>query len=252
MAAPTFVGTYVPASNWGSTADGATRTSTSFDVVTGDILVIMGQAALSDKSFAAAGPSATGGSITWTSQINVGTSGNFNRGQAYTGIVGATATGITVSWVNDGGTGTRFWGFRITHWRGSDGIGASPASGTVAATAPSRAITTTQDDSAIMAQFGDWSAVDGAVRTWRTINSITPTAGNGFELGYFRDSSQYTVYTAIWNGVGTAGSKTTGLSGPSGQDSTQMAIEIKGSAGVAFMPRKGLIIGQSIRRASLW
>lgn len=230
MAAPTFIQELEPTSNWGSTADAATRTTSSFDVQSGDTLVILGCAALSDKSFAAAGPSATGGSITWTLQEDVGTSGNFCRATAYSGAVGATASGITVSWVNDGGTGTRFWGFTLYHFRGSDGIGAAESS-TAAGTAPSRAITTTQADSAVVYLNGDWSAVDGSSRTWRTINSITPTSGNSLERVYFRDSSQYTVYSGYWNDVGAIGAKTSGLSAPSGQDASMIAIEVKGSSG---------------------
>lgn len=229
MAAPTLANIYVPTSNWGSTADGATRSTASFSTSTGDLIVILGSAALSDKSFAAAGPSASGATITWTSQENVGTSGNFCRAQAYTGQVTSGSGTTTISWVNDGGTGTRFWGFIVYHFTAHGGVGAAESS-TAAGTAPSRAITTTGADSAVVYLSADWSAIDGASRTWRTINSITPTSGNGFEKVYFRDSSQYTVYSAIWNGVGTAGSKTSGLSAPTGQDASMIAIEVLGTS----------------------
>ena len=182
MAAPTFVAVYEPSSNWGSTADGATRTTSTFDVLTNDRLIILG---ISENGTDFATPP-TGGSLTYTLIESGGDIGAECEAAGWTTTVDSNKN-MSISVINDGGTGARYWGFIVYHFRASDGFGPSefdPGS----TEAPSLAITTTQADSALVYINGDWNAVDGASRTWRTINSITPTSGNGLEKEYFRDS----------------------------------------------------------------
>jgi hypothetical protein len=92
------------------------------------------------------------------------------------------------------------------------------------------ALTTTGANSAVINIVGDWNAVDGASRVWRTINSITPSSGAGTEGLYLLDTGLATIYSARWTDVGAAGSKTTGLSAPTGQKYSIIAIEVLGSA----------------------
>lgn len=151
--------------------------------------------------------------------------------------VGQSMT-VTVTRNADPG-GTDLFGCNALTFRGSDGVGAS-AKTNVSSGAPSLALTTVAANSAIIAINGDWNAADGTTRTWRTINSITPTAGNGLEVTYFRNAAQWTIYGAYWNDAGAAGSKTTGISAPSTMKYSIVAVEVKGAAGAAtrglFMP----------------
>lgn len=120
------------------------------------------------------------------------------------------------------------WGFVALRFSGSDGVGAtSSGNNATGSGAPSLALTTTGDNSAVICFNADWNAVSTA-RTWRTINSVTPTLGNGLERAYEAVSGAYTVYAAYWNDAGTAGAKTTGLSAPTTQRYVIAAIEVLG------------------------
>jgi hypothetical protein len=234
MAAPIFIAatkpTSTPSANWDATNQSATRTTASFSVTAGDILVCLASAEDGDRSFAGT-PAVSGGGLTWTKQEEVATTGASCRAGIWTATAAAT-TSITVSMTTDSTSiGTRFWGFVVHQYQGSDGIGAHASqNNAVSGVAPSLALTTNGDKSAISYLDGDWTATDGTTRTWRTINGITPTAGNGLETDYFRDSggTHYTVYAGYWSDVGAAGSKTTGISTPT-QRPTIVAIEIKGA-----------------------
>lgn len=230
MAAPTFVSEAETA--WNSTT--SPKSTGSFDVLTGDILCPVAVAEASgnfggaDMTFAA-----TGGSLTYNSQQSV-------RISDYTGIEAwiAEATGDA----SFAGTITRtngsflFFGGNFPVFRDSDGVGAS-AKTNVLSGAPSLDITTTQDNSAIVVVVGDWNAADGASRTWRTVNGTAPSAANGFELTYFRDSSRYTLYVAYYPDAGAAGAKTVGLSAPTGQKYSIIAVEVKGTAAAGANPK---------------
>jgi hypothetical protein len=103
--------------------------------------------------------------------------------------------------------------------------------------APLNALTTVGDNSAVALFAGDWNAVDGSTRTWRTVGGVTPTAGNGYELSYAFVSGQYTLYGAWWPDVGLAGSSNFGLSAPAGQKYQAVAVEIRASeAASAHLP----------------
>jgi hypothetical protein len=230
MAEPPFVAAIRPTSDWGITASPNTRTTPSFNVTVGDILVVLGTMEDGGASFSGI----TGGGLTWTQQVNVGTSNASCRAAIWTATAAST-TSITVSLTGTSGGGVdHYWGFVVHQYRDSDGVGASASqNNAVSGVAPSLALTTSQANSAISFVDGDWTASDGTTRTWRTINSITPTSGNGLETDYFRDSggAHYTIYAGYWSDAGAAGSKTTGLSAPSTQRPTIVAIEIKGTAG---------------------
>ena len=88
-------------------------------------------------------------------------------------------------------------------------------------------LTTTATDSFIVSIAADWAATDGATRTWATINSVTPTSGNGLERLYFRDASYYTIYSAYWTAAGATGAKTVGVTDPDSASFNVAAIEVK-------------------------
>lgn len=141
---------------------------------------------------------------------------------------------------------TQKWGFIAARFAGSSGVGAAEQTH-VSSGAPSLNITTTGDNSALLVMVTDWNAGDGTSRTWRAVNGFTPDTTEG-ELVYFRDSAAYTVYVAYYPDTGTSGSVcTTGLSAPTGQKYSIVAIEIVGgstSGDAASMRRKAFAQGR--------
>jgi hypothetical protein len=194
-------------------------------VQTGDILVAGSICA--DITLSTTISDNTGGAITWTLQEDVNAASNC-RTRMWTAAADSNRS-LTVTFTRSADLGfDNFFGGNVLTFRGSDGPGAAePANGTGG---PSRAITTTQDNSALVVFSGDWNAVDGTSRTWRTVNSITPASGSG-EVTYARDAAQYAVYGAYYSDAGAAGSKTVGLSAPVGQKYAIAVVEVKGTAG---------------------
>lgn len=138
-----------------------------------------------------------------------------------------TAESFTLSVNTNGGSPTG--GLDVTRWSGASGvIVSSKGNGTGA---PSLAITAGAAGSVVIGVFGDWNESTIVGRVWRTINSITPTSGNGLELVARDISGQFTSLQAYWNDAGAAGSKTTGLTTPSGTKWTGIAIEVQAAAG---------------------
>lgn len=216
MAAPTFAGENE--STWNSNSSPRTVSTT---VGAGDVLVVVG--ASEDGSTTLGTPS--GGSLTYSlAQSNVISS--YSTTYAWTSTAASSST-FDVSITASGGGQ---FGFNTLRFSGSDGIGAS-AKTNVASGAPSLDITTTQANSAIVVIVTDWNAGSGA-RTWRTVNSITPSSGNGLEVSYAA-TGNYTIYAAYYSDAGSAGVKTVGLSAPTGQKYTIIAVEVLGTGSSA-------------------
>lgn len=161
-----------------------------------------------------------------------------------------TGGSFTVS-VDNSGSSLQY-GLLVAVFRDSNGFGNSSKTNTSGA--PSLGLTTGNDNSAILAITADWNAADGTSRTWRTVNGITPTAGNSAEKLYARDSGSYTVYGAVWSDAGAAGAKTVGLSAPSGQQYAIIAVEIQGSTSAAVVvPARPIVAPlQAATRAASW
>lgn len=221
MAAPTFI--QEAETTWTSAASASTKTTASFTTLAGDILV--GVAGSEDNGRAPG--SIGGGGLTWTEKNRVAVA---TYCQALIASATATAQSMTANIPGFNGN-ANFYGLNVLTFRASDGVGAT-AKTNVLSGAPSLSITTTQDNSAIVVVVLDWSAQDGTSRTWRTVNSITPTAGNGMERTYFRDAAAYTAYAAYYSDAGTAGAKTVGISAPGSQKYSIVALEVKGSGSV--------------------
>lgn len=163
-------------------------------------------------------------SLSWTLHQDVNVSGN-SRCKVWSASVPSTTTTLTVSFTL--ASGTSLFGGNVFVWRGSSGVGASAKANTASSGAPSLSLTTTQDNSAIITADADRNAFNGSA-TWRTINSITPSGGGTCpECTAFRDGAHYTVVAAHYTNVGTAGSKTTGISSPSHKYSI-VSVEVKG------------------------
>jgi hypothetical protein len=160
----------------------------------------------------------SGGSLTWTQRQVVSVASN-----CWVSVWTATATSSTsfaVTFTRTGATSV-FYGGNVLTFRGSAGVGASAKTNSTGA--PSLSLTTTAASSAIIVANADWNAVDGASRTWRT------GAGTLSEVSYFRDSAQYTLYAGYHADAGAAGSKTLGLTAPTGQKYAIVAVEVQGS-----------------------
>ena len=208
---PTFVSSASTAYNTNTTPK-----TLNVSVNAGDLLVVTtaaedGQATLT--------LTATG--LTWTKQQEVDVA-SYTVVQVWTATAGATQS-YTLSLAESDGVFTGFFGMTATVWRDHGGVGASSKTN-VSSGAPSLGITTTSDNSAIVVATSDWNASDGTSRTWRTAG-VAAT-----ETLYGRDSSNYTRYAAYHTDAGTAGAKTVGLSAPSGQKYSIVALEVIGTA----------------------
>lgn len=176
----------------------------------------------------------TGNSISFTLSASIHVDTNWSDVSIWTGIDATGGTNWTLSLSRT--AQNQHYGLTCMVFRNASGIGATNSNRNGTSQAPSLNLTTTQDNSAIVVINADWNANDGASRTWNTVNSITPTSGNGFETTYVRDAGFYTVYGAYYNDAGTAGSKTLGLSAPSTQQYSIAAVEVKGSTGSPASP----------------
>lgn len=219
---PTFVGEYE--STWTTTSSGTAKTA-SVTVSTGDLLVIGG---VTEQQGVTIG-TPTGGGLTYTLRQSTTGLVNYCITYVWTAPCPAGQT-FTLSLTSGGGSG--LWGWNALQFGSNGGVGASSKTNANNA-APSLGLTTTGDNSAIVCFNGDWNAADGTSRTWRTVNSITPTSGNGLERTYFRDSSFYTTYGAYWSDAGATGAKTVGLSAPSTQKYAVVAVEVLGTTSAA-------------------
>jgi hypothetical protein len=217
--------------------------SGSIAALTNDILVEVAGIELSDRTL---GTPTGGTSVTRTARATEdANSSTTAEARAWTAPITSDQT-FTPSFNASGGGS--FIGTALL-FRGSDGVGAAGSTNNgTASGAPSFNLTTLQDNSGIVVVVADWSAIDGAVRTWRTVNGITPTAANGFERSYARNAAAVTYYAAYYPDAGAAGVKTVGLSAPSTMRYVICAVEIKGAQG----PRKLIMQQQAIRRAAYW
>lgn len=223
---PTFVNSYTSVYN-----SGATPRTVSVTTQAGDVVVVIAAAENGIDAFS----TITGNSISWTLSANFHSDTNWCDVAIWTGTDSAGGTNWTLSVSRT--VGSQQFGITALVFRSSGGIGATNSTN-VSGAAPSLGLTTQQDNSAIVCVDADWNAGSGSSRTWRTINSITPTSGNGLEKVYYDGSTPgtYTVYGAYWNDAGTAGAKTVGLTAPSTQKYSIAAVEVKGTVAAAAMP----------------
>ncbi len=190
------------------------RTTASFNVQAGDILVAYASAENSGVTMGI-----SGGSLTWTLRQTTHVSIDLNVPEVnvWTALADADKS-MTVSFTGAGGGN---FGGNVLTFRGSSGVGAS-AVVAVATGAPTLNLTTTKANSAIVVVNSDWNAVSGASRTYRT------GAGAFSETTYSYIASNYTAYGGYHPNAGAIGTYAVGLSAPTGQKYGLIAIEIKG------------------------
>lgn len=212
MPAPIFAASYSSAYNTSTSTKDLTITTQA-----GDTLVVYGGG--ENEGVTLSTPA--GNSISFTLQQSIVVSG-YASAYMWTGVDSTGATSWTLSCTGGGGR----WGFSCLIFRNTVGIGASNKTN-AAGTAPSLNLTTTSNNSAVVVFNGDWDAQNGSSRTWLTVNGITPSSGNN-EIDYSYTSGVWTAYGAYYPSVGTAGSVTVGLSAPTNQTYSIVAVEVKG------------------------
>lgn len=221
---PTRVSYNVPASG-NYTTSGTSKTTAAFDVQAGDLIVVLASVE-NASSIASVDPFASGGSITWTQRAQSPSAPTTDQSlaKAWTGVVGNTATGITVSLNKPGSDGTALWGFSATVFRNHGGVGSTYAgSNGSSSSAPSLAAACSAN-SAVLFTVNDWNAVNGSTRTYRTINGAAET-----ESTYSFTSGRHTVYSAYRTDTGAAGSITQGLTTPSTMRWAMAGVEVLGT-----------------------
>lgn len=234
MAAPTFVSEYE--STWGVAT---TPRLVSVTTAVGDVLVFCGMTESNDVLTTPTG----GTSLSWTLKESINQSG---YGSVYLWYATATtAETFNISCTNSG-VGTNFWGYNVFRFSGSNGIGSS-AQGNVATSTAQISITTTQINSSVVVFNVDFLAIDGASRTW-----VTASIGTFTEQTYSFNTSHYTVYGGRHLDAGSIATYTVGLSAPTGQTYSMVAIEVKGASAATGPVGQQKIVSQGIKRAAIY
>ena len=189
-------------SSWSSTT--SPKTSSSLSVQAGDVLAVVASGSLNLTCSDSQG-------LSWTLRQSIVVT-NYEPLWLWTATVAATGS-LTVTVTRSSGSSN--YGLDVTVWRGVT-VGAS--SKTNATGAPSLGITTTAANSAIVVASSDWAGVTSS-RTWRT------GAGAATEL-WDVTSGSTRFYGAYHADAGTQAAKTVGLSAPSGQTYSIVALEL--------------------------
>lgn len=201
---------------WDTTAN---KTTSTFDVLGGDVLVVY----TITEGYITNQPAAitvSGGSLSWTNQQTVQVD-QFSWVAVWTATVDEDKSmAITLT---SSGDHTPLFGGNVLTFRGSDGIGASSKTNDYIGS-PSLGITTTQANSAIVVVNGDWAANDGSSREWMT------NAGAFSETTYYADVGVYVAYGGYHASAGTIGTYNVGLNLPDFQKYSIIAVEVLGHA----------------------
>jgi hypothetical protein len=196
------------------------KTTSSFAVQAGDVLVAFAFIQDGNGSSAGAISISDTASNSWTSQAEFGVG---SATSVYERCLTATAnaTGfITVTGTRNSGLTSNFFGVEVHVWRHSAGVGAvTSANNGTGSGAPSVTITTQRGNSGLSCGTADWNATTGT-DTWNNF------AGNPTNQSDFSDGSTYGVHTVTYDNAGSAGDKTVSMSAPATQRYGIIAIEI--------------------------
>lgn len=207
---PTFV-TEVE-TTWGSAV--TPRTTGSFDVIAGDLLVI---AAHKDEGTTTLGtPTNSGTAFTWTLQQSVTVSTD-HKMYVWTAIATATQS-MTVTGTQSAATNP--WGFSVTVFRNHGGVGTSVATTVAGSGAPTLNITTTRPASTVTVFVSDNNGIDSSSRTWRTNAGALSETTNSQSIG------TRVIYIGYHLDAGPIGTYAVGVSSPTGQSYHIITVEI--------------------------
>jgi hypothetical protein len=197
------------------------KTTAAFNVLQGDVLVAY---SITDFNGTTVAISNSGVALAWTLQQSVVIT-NFCWVGLWTHVVTQSRASVTVSFTATGGG---FFGGNVLLIRGSAGVGAS--SKTNGTGAPSLNLTTTRTDSLIVVANGDFDALATA-RTWLT------GAGALTEVTY-NSNANMTAYGGYHASAGPIGTYAVGLSAPTPQSYSIVAVEVFGlEPPLVFTPR---------------
>lgn len=206
--------TFIQSTSTSYSTTGATATTSSFNVLAGDVLV-----ACSVLTPHAGGVSVavsnSGTSLDWTEQT-VSTSVSSPHITTWTTILSENRTGLTVTFTRAGSTSNH--GGTVLTIRNAIGIGTAVDKNTGNG-APTLNVTPEVTDSLLVVVNADYLLVDGSSRVWRT------NAGALTELVYHLDSV-HGVYLGYHANAGSAIQKAVGLSAPDFQGYAIAAVEV--------------------------
>ena len=206
--APSLLASYTSA----QTRNNTVLSSGAFTASAGEVIVVK----ISNESgFNSPGlPTATGLTFTTRAQATSGTANDCFAG-LYTAVVPAGGGTYTVTAPASGASLSH--SFVVERW-GNAQLAATPAITQVTGnTTSSATITTTAANSVVSWASADWNAVTYTTRTYRssaTEEFVTGTAGSDYFAAY------------AYQSAATAGSQTFGMTQPTGQKDSMVAIEI--------------------------
>lgn len=146
----------------------------------------------------------------WEANVNGGQSGSFTLSMARAGVADN-------------------FGFNCLRFSGVSSIGNhAQAHAEVSSGGSDLSLTTSVEDSLVVVFSADWTADPAIGKTWRTVNGITPTTGNGLAVTFQVVSSVYGVYGSYYPGVGAAGLNHYGNDNPADEKYSIAAVELVG------------------------
>jgi hypothetical protein len=183
----------------------------------------------------------------WTKYADQGAAGANNSGTwSWVGVVTTAGTNVTVTLARPTGSNIQ-WGFTTSVIRGSSGIGVRFEGNNGTASGAPGVTQTVSANSLLTCQVNDWNAIDGASRTWRTVNGSPIT-----EASYYRSASTHTIYGGYVADSGAGGSVTMGLTAPATQRWVMSGFEFLGSStSGANQALAGTVAGTSAASGSI-
>lgn len=218
MPSPTFIAAYSSAYN-----DNATPKTVSVTTQAGDIIVVYAGSENGLDTF----NNPSGNSISFTLEQNIHVNTSWADAAIWSGLDTSGGTNWTLSLSR--ASSSIWWGFTCLVFRDSAGTGASTQTYTTASGSASVNLTTIQANSAVVVLSADWNIDSGSTRTWKTVNGITPSSGNGMETS-FTSNANYIALGAYYSDVGSIGSKTVGYDTGMSQKYSMVALEVKGAS----------------------
>lgn len=218
MAAPTFVASYNA-----SYSTNSTPKTLSITTQVGDLVVVY---AGSENGGDNATVVPSGNGITFTTHQSIPHSANTADAGIWSGIDTTGGTNWTLTATRTGTTES--WGFSALVFRNAV-AGASVGDVFYDQTGTTQLALATAANSAVVVFAADWYATSSA-RTWNTVNSVTPTSGNGYETTYVYLGGVYVALGAYYPDVGGAGTKNYGYTGLETARNSMVALEIKSSS----------------------
>ena len=207
--------TFIDEADTSYTTTTTPKTSASFDVIAGDLIVISGHKDDSGSNLVT--PTNSGTAFTWTLQQTAGVSAAENELYVWTAIASVTQSMTVTGTISTAGV---VWGFNRMTIRNHGGVGTSVDTTSLGTGAPTLNITTTRPGSLVVVFVSDNAGVDGSSRTWRT------NAGALSETLYSQQSTFRAIYLGYHADAGPIGTYAVGLTAPTGQSYNVIALEI--------------------------